>query len=171
MRRTWRLKHLYHTIINAKRIDETVAFYEALGFAIISDRRDADWPKGGGVSFGLIPDTKGRGVLMVLPDDPDGPMLDIIEWIAPEATFVEPSPTHVPRVIAFRTENVREAHRELKAKGIVFTTEEPTSIPQAGIVACAVARDPNGNLIEMIELERGLRHSKIGEVFSASRKG
>jgi catechol 2,3-dioxygenase-like lactoylglutathione lyase family enzyme len=167
----WRLKHFYHTIINAKRIDETVAFYEMLGFVIISDRRDADWPKGGGVSFGLVPNTKGRGVLMVLPDDPDGPMMDIIEWIEPKAQFAEPSPMTIPRVIAFRTQNVRQAHVELKAKGVVFTTDEPTSIPQAGIVACAVARDPNGNLIEMIELEPGLRHSKIGEVFSSKEAG
>ncbi|HEY1837498.1 MAG TPA: VOC family protein [Rhizomicrobium sp.] len=164
----WRLKHLYHTIVNAKDIDESVAFYEMLGFEIISDRRDADWPKGGGVSFGLVPDTKGRGVLMVLPGDPGGPMMDIIEWIEPKAAFAEPSPRTIPRVIAFRTENVRQAHKELKAKGVTFTTEEPTSIPQAGIVACAVARDPNGNLIEMIELEPGLRHSRIGEVFSTS---
>jgi catechol 2,3-dioxygenase-like lactoylglutathione lyase family enzyme len=169
MSSAWRLKHFYHTIINARQIDETVRFYELLGFTIISDRRDADWPKGSGASFGLIPDTKGRGVLMVLPDDPDGPMMDIIEWIEPKASFVSPSPTVVPRVIAFRTENVHLAHKELKAKGVTFTTEEPTSIPQAGIVACAVARDPNGNLIEMIELKPGLRHSKIGEVFKAKK--
>jgi len=163
----WRLRHLYHTIINARDLEETVAFYELLGFRIISDRRDAEWPKGSGASFGLIPDTKGRGVLMILPGDPDGPMIDIIEWREPKATFVPPSPTTVPRVIAFRTEGVRTAHAELSAKGVRFTTPEPTSIPAAGILACAVAYDPNGNLIEMIELESGLRHSKIGEVFRA----
>ena len=76
------------------------------------------------------------------------------------------APTKIPRVLAFRTENVREAHRDLKAKGLRFTTEEPTSIPAAGITGCIVAYDPNGNLIEMIELEPGLRHSKIKEVFT-----
>src|SRR5437899_2049332 len=162
----WRLKHLYHTIINARDVDETVAFYQMLGFVIVSDRRHAVWPDGGGVSFGLIPNAKGRGVLMILPDDPDGPMLDIIQWLDPKATFPEPSQTTVPRVLAFRTENVRAAHAELKAKGVRFTTDEPTSIPAAGITACAVACDPNGALVEMIELEPGLRHSRIGEVFT-----
>ncbi|HZZ36006.1 MAG TPA: VOC family protein [Caulobacteraceae bacterium] len=162
----WRLKHLYHTIINARDVDETVAFYEMLGFAILSDRRDAVWPDGGGLSFGLIPNTKGRGVLMVLPDDPDGPMLDIIQWLEPKASFPQPSQTTIPRVLAFRTDGVRAAHAALKARGVDFTTEEPTSIPAAGITACAVAWDPNGNLIEMIELAPGLRHSKIGEVFT-----
>jgi catechol 2,3-dioxygenase-like lactoylglutathione lyase family enzyme len=162
----WRLKHFYHTIINARDIDESVRFYETLGFQIVSDRRDAVWPDGGGVSFGLIPNTKGRGVLMILPSDPDGPMLDLIEWLEPKADFPTLAPTKIPRVLAFRTENVREAHRDLLAKGVRFTTEQPTSIPAAGITGCIVAYDPNGNLIELIELEPGLRHSRIKEVFS-----
>ncbi len=166
----WKLKHLYHTIINARDIDDSVAFYEMLGFQIVSDRRAAVWPDGSGASFALIPNPKGKGVLMILPDDPDGPMLDLIEWQEPKATFVPNAPTTIPRVIAFRTENVRAAHRALKARGVRFTTEEPTSIPEAGILACAVAYDPNGNLIEMIELEPGLRHSKIKEVFTAEER-
>jgi catechol 2,3-dioxygenase-like lactoylglutathione lyase family enzyme len=166
----WRLKHFYHTIINARDVDETVKFYELLGFRILSDRRDAVWPDGSGASFALIPNPKGRGVLMNLPDDPDGPMLDIIQWLEPKADFPETGPTRIPRVLAFRTENVRQAHAELKAKGVRFTTEEPTSIPAAGITGCIVAYDPNGTLIEMIELEPGLRHSRIAEVFTPDEK-
>ncbi len=166
----WRLRHFYHTIINARDIDESVRFYEMLGFTIASDRRNAVWPDGGGVSFGLIPNTKGRGVLMILPSDPEGPMLDLIEWEEPRAEFPTLSQTKIPRVLAFRTENVREAHRALKARGVTFTTDEPTSILAAGITGCIVAHDPNGNLIEMIELEPGLRHSKIKEVFTPGEK-
>ena len=170
MTRGWCLKHFYHTIINARDIEESVSFYEMLGFQIVSDRRDAVWPDGSGASFALIPNPKGRGVLMILPSDPDGPMLDIIEWLEPKAEFPTLAPTKIPRVLAFRTENVREAHRALLAKGVKFTTEEPTLIPAAGITGCIVAYDPNGNLIEMIELEFGLRHSKIKEVFTPDEK-
>ena len=162
----WRLKHFYHTIINCREIGESVRFYEMLGFKIVSDRRDAVWPDGSGASFALVPNPKGRGVLMILPDDPDGPMLDLIEWQEPRAEFPPNAPTRIPRVLAFRTENVRAAHAALKAMGVRFTTEEPTSIPAAGITGCIVAYDPNGALIEMIELEPGLRHSKIAEVFT-----
>lgn len=165
----WALQHLYHTIVNVKNIDESIAFYEMLGFKVISDRRHAKWPKGSGVSFGLG-DTQGRAALMVLEEDPDGAMMDLIEWLEPKAEFPEPNPSRIPRVIAFRTRNVREMHKELKAKGVKFTTEEPTSIPQAGIVACACAYDPNGHIIEMIELEPGLRHSRIREVFTPGDK-
>lgn len=166
MTQNWRLKHFYHTIINAKEIDETVAFYRLLGLEIVSDRRQVEWPDGSGASFALIANPKGRGVLMNLPSDPDGPMLDIIEWLAPKADFPTPSPTTVPRVLAFRTENVAAAHAALKAQGVRFTTEAPTSIPAAGIMACIVAYDPNGNLIELIELEPGLRHSRIEQAFA-----
>lgn len=166
MPENWKLSKFYHTIINARNVDETVAFYEMLGFRILNDRRNAVWPDGSGASFALVPNPKGRGVLMVLPSDPEGPMLDIIEWLTPKADFPPLEPTRIPRVLAFRAENVRAAHAELKARGVKFTTEEPTAIPQAGITACIVARDPNGVLIEMIELEKGLRHSRIGEVFT-----
>ena len=161
----WGLQHLYHTIIDCKNIEESVQFYRRLGFVILSDRRDAVWPKGSGVSFGLG-DTRGRGVLMTLPSDPNGPMLDLIEWLEPRADFSVPSPNRVPRVIAFRTRNVPAAHAALAAHGVKFTTREPTSIPNAGILACACCYDPNGNIIELIELEPGLRHSRIKEVFT-----
>jgi hypothetical protein len=53
---------------------------------------------------------------------------------------------------------------------VKFTTDQPTSIPAAGITGCIVAYDPNGNLIELIELEPGLRHSRIKEVFTPSAR-
>ena len=166
----WALQHLYHTIVNVKDINDSIAFYEMMGFKVISDRRDAVWPKGSAISFGIDDPARGRAALMVLKDDPDGPMMDLIEWVEPKADFPEPGPRRVPRVIAFRTRNVRQMHKELKAKGVKFTTEEPTSIPQAGIVACACAYDPNGHILEMIELEPGLRHSRIRETFTPSDK-
>ena len=165
MSQDWGLQHLYHTIVNCRDIEESVQFYRRLGFEVISDRRNAVWPKGSGVSFGLG-DTQGRGVLMILPSDPSGPMIDLIEWLEPKADFPMPAPTRVPRVIAFRTRNVPAAQRALAAQGVVFTTPGPTSIPAAGIIACACCYDPNGNIIELIELEPGLRHSRIAEAFT-----
>lgn len=40
----WLLEQFYRTIINARDIDETVTFYEALGFEIVRDRRNMTWP-------------------------------------------------------------------------------------------------------------------------------
>ena len=52
MSQAWGLQHLYHTIVNCKDIEESVQFCKRLGFEVISDRRDAVWPKESGVAFG-----------------------------------------------------------------------------------------------------------------------
>ena len=57
----WAQERFYHTIINARDMDETVAFYQALGFVIVRDRRNMKWPPGGGVVFGMIADVRGQG--------------------------------------------------------------------------------------------------------------
>ena len=105
---------------------------------------------------------------MRLPADPNGPMLDIIEWLVPRVEFPERSDQVVPRVLAFRVTNVQRAFRELSSKGVKFTKSAPNQMPDVGIIASAACEDPNGNLVEIIELEPGLRHSKIGKVYSES---
>ena len=162
---SWEFESFYHTILNARDADETIAFYELLGFEILDDRRDADWPDGQGAFFGLTPNIKGRGALMRLPQDPNGPMLDIIEWQVPRVDFPDRSDMVVPRVLAFRVRNVRAAFDDPRSKGVRFTKDEPNHMPDVGIVASAACEDPNGNLVEIIELEPGLRHSKIGKVY------
>ena len=125
----WRLEQFYHTVINTRDIDESVTFYQALGFEIIRDRRSMTWPSGGGVVFGLIPDVKGRGgTLMALPNDPppQGPMLDIIQWLEPAATFNAISPTIVPRFTAVRTLNVPAALTAMQDKAIEQRRRKPT---------------------------------------------
>jgi catechol 2,3-dioxygenase-like lactoylglutathione lyase family enzyme len=162
----WALTRLYHTVINCRDLDESVAFYQRLGFEILNDRRNVDWPDFVAGIFGLRR-AKGRGVLMVLPSDPDGPMMDLIEWLDPKARFPEPDarPTEVPRIIAFRTRNVHQAYEALSRAGVIFT--QPPYRPDAalGIVGTACCYDPNGNIIEMIELEPGVRHSRANEAF------
>jgi catechol 2,3-dioxygenase-like lactoylglutathione lyase family enzyme len=169
MAKDWILERFYHTIINAKNIDESVRFYQDLGFTIVRDRRRMTWPAGGGVVFGLIPDVKGRGgTLMALPSDPppDGPMIDIIQWLEPEATFNDISPTTVPRVTAFRTRNVQGALEAMQAKGWRTTTKDAyAGNAAAGIKAVGGVYDPNGNVIELIELEPGLVTSRLQETY------
>jgi catechol 2,3-dioxygenase-like lactoylglutathione lyase family enzyme len=36
----WTLNRLYHTVVNCRDIDESVAFYKLLGFEVLHDRRD-----------------------------------------------------------------------------------------------------------------------------------
>ncbi len=157
----WAVERLYHTVINATDLDRTVAFYRALGFAVLNDRRDVDWPDFIGPLFGLTA-PKGRGVLMNLPSDPQGPMLDIIEWVRPRVP-PPPAAETPPRIIAFRVKNVRACAEDLARRGIptfAFVEPQPASL---GVIGCVCARDPDGTLIELIELQPGIRHSRANE--------
>ncbi len=159
----WITERLYHTVVNVRALDESVAFYQRIGFCVLNDRRDVDWPDFVATIFGM-PKAKGRGVLMVLENDPDGPMIDLIEWLEPRAHFpaVPPGPGEVPRIIAFRVRNVRAAYDELSASGVRFTRDLFTD-EKLGIVGSCCCFDPNGNLIELIELKPGQRHSRANE--------
>ena len=86
MAQDWVLERLYHTVVNARELDKSVAFYQLLGFEILNDRRNVVWPDFVATIFGMSR-AKGRGVLMVLPNDSAGPMIDIIEWVEPRAKF------------------------------------------------------------------------------------
>ena len=160
----WGLSRFYHTVVNCRDLDESVAFYRLLGFEILNDRRNVDWPEFVAGIFGLER-AKGRGVLMVLPEDPEGPMLDLIQWLEPAAAFPDAGKTSktVPRIIAFRTRNVKGAYEALKAAGVAFTQAPYTPSEPLGLIATACCYDPNGNIVELIELEAGVRHSRANE--------
>ena len=157
----WHLEHLYHTVINVKDLDDSIAFYKKLGFEVLNDRRHIDWPDFVGKNFGMNR-AKGRGVLMVLPSDPNGPMLDLIEWLEPKAKFPSSPPPadEVPRILAFRTKNVHAAYEQLSKAGVTFTRDMWGPHEELGIVGVCCCHDPNGNLIELIELKPGQRHSR-----------
>jgi catechol 2,3-dioxygenase-like lactoylglutathione lyase family enzyme len=167
----WSLQHFYHTVINVRDLDESIAFYRLLGWEILNDRRDVEWPDFVAGLFGMKR-AKGRGVLMNLPADPDGPMLDLIQWIEPRETFpsVPPADGAIPRIIAFRTRNVHAAYAALKEKGVRFT-REMFSHEELGVVGSCFCYDPNGNIIELIELKPGQRHSKANEALLKTMKG
>jgi catechol 2,3-dioxygenase-like lactoylglutathione lyase family enzyme len=160
----WKLESLYHTVVNVRDLDESIAFYRLLGFELLNDRRDVDWPDFVATIFGMRR-AKGRGVLMVLPSDPSGPMIDLIDWLEPRATFPDPAreAEEVPRIIAFRTQNVHAAWRELSAKGVRFCRDVFVPEEDLGLVGSCCCYDPNGNLIELIELRPGVRHSRANE--------
>lgn len=171
MNGNWSLQHFYHTVINVRDLDESIAFYRLLGWEVLNDRRNVEWPEFVAGLFGMKR-ARGRGVLMNLPADPDGPMLDLIQWLEPEAEFpTVPFPDGtVPRILAFRTRNVHAAYDALKAKGVRFTREMFSHL-DLGVVGSCCCYDPNGNLVELIELNPGQRHSKANEALLDNAKG
>jgi catechol 2,3-dioxygenase-like lactoylglutathione lyase family enzyme len=163
----WALTSLYHTVVNCRDLDESVAFYQRLGFEVLNDRRNVRWPDFVAGIFGLKR-ALGRGVLMVLPTDRDGPMIDLIQWVEPTAEFPDPGRVAetVPRILAFRTRSVHAAHADLTAQGVKFTRDVYEPDRALGLVGSCCCYDPNGNLIELIELQPGVRHSRANETLA-----
>ena len=165
MERGWTIERMYHTVVNATDLDRSVAFYQALGFQILNDRRNVRWPEFVGRVFGLKK-AQGRGVLMNLPADPGGPMVDILEWVEPRSTPIAADGLTVPRIIAFRVKNVRAAYDDLRSRGVDLTQFVEPEPRDLGVVGVFCARDPDGTLIEMIELQPGVRHSRANETLA-----
>jgi len=69
----------------------------------------------------------------------------------------------VPRIIAFRTRNVHQTYEALHAAGVAFTQPPYTPSEPLGLIGTACCYDPNGNIVELIELEAGVRHSRANE--------
>lgn len=118
----WEISRQFHTVVSCQNIEESVEFYKLLGFEVIHDRRDVPWPESLAELFGMER-AQGRAVLMGLPSDPGGPMLDMVEWVEPRAVFPDPNEiqSNQRRTIAFHTRGVQAAYEALSAKGVRFT--------------------------------------------------
>ncbi len=158
----WSTEAFYHTVLDVSDLDASIAFYSKLGFKVLDDRRDAKWPDFVAKNFGMER-AQGRGTLMCVSDEPGATMLDLIEWVEPKKAFppVRAGRTRdVPRIVALRVKNVAAAYEDLKRDGIQFTNELTGPFEDLGVVGVACCRDPDGTIVELIELAPGLRHSQ-----------
>lgn len=158
----WSVDSMYHTVVNVTDLDRSIAFYQRLGFQVLDDRRHVHWPDFVATNFGMRV-AQGQGVLMVLGRDPDGPMLDLIRWLEPRADAWDPAVAEdmrVPRILAFRATGVRALYDELVAEGLPFTNDFTGPFPDLGIIGVCCVKDPDGTIVEFMELEPGVRHSQ-----------
>ena len=121
------------------------------------------WPDFVAENFGMRR-AQGRGALLALGPEPHHVRLDLIEWLEPrwEGPRADvPIEERVPRIIAIRTRNVRAAYAELRARGIEFIRPPRDPDPALGIESVVCCRDPDGNLIELIEYMPGVLGSRI----------
>jgi len=161
-RKDWEIQSIFHFTVNATNFERSLAFYQAIGFQLLRDNRDAIWPDYVAGNFGMKK-AQGRGALLAIDSGPLHTRLDLIEWLEPayDAPPDKPWSERVPRIIALRTRNVHKAYEELSAKGIQFITPPRNMDPSSGIVGVMLCRDPDGLLVEFIEYEPGLLGSRV----------
>ncbi len=163
MSSAWELQSIFHFTVNVANLERSLAFYQALGFQLLRDNRDVVWPDFVARNFGMQR-AQGRGALLALGPEAHHTRLDLIEWLEPKLVDAQahlPIAERVPRIIALRTRSLRAAIAELRGKGIDFLTEPNPPDLASGIEAVVCCRDPDGNLVELIEYMPGVLGSRI----------
>lgn len=159
----WAYESIFHFTVNVSDFECSLAFYQTLGFQLLRDNRDVVWPDFVAENFGMTR-AQGRGALLALGPEPHHVRLDLLEWLEPRWEGPPPGvpiEERVPRIIAIRTRNVRAAYEDLRARGVEFVRPPRDPDPALGIESVVCCRDPDGNLIELIEYMPGVLGSRI----------
>lgn len=149
---------LAHININCTDIQRSIAFYEKFGFEVVhviaEDTKDLDPGldvMGGAAGY---QGSHCRGVIMSLGDHPRcWTKLELLQYTRP-ATGPEPRRDAFQVGycrMAIRCKNIHEEVARLKAEGVEFESDVETS-KTVGALSYAFARDPDGTLVELLEL-------------------
>jgi catechol 2,3-dioxygenase-like lactoylglutathione lyase family enzyme len=154
---------IFHVNLNCTDLERSTAFYELIGFRVITDFDDV--PAAERRSFdeiGLAPILRvpagcaARARLLMLGDDPRATRLDLIEWTQPPTHGTLPGDLTAVGVarLCLRVRDASAMHARLAAAGHdVFT--EPVEIDMGGtrqkVFCCA---DPDGFAVEFMEFLR-----------------
>ena len=158
----WSLRSIFHFTVSCSSFERSLAFYQKLGVVLLRDNRDVVGPDYVAENFGMRR-AQGRGALLALGAEEQHTRLDLIEWVEPreDLSGQPPLEDRVPRIIALRTRNLREAYKDLVERGIEFIREPRDPDPQTGIESVVCCRDPDGLIVELIEYMPGVLGSRI----------
>jgi catechol 2,3-dioxygenase-like lactoylglutathione lyase family enzyme len=144
------LQKLFHVNICVRDMERSIRFYEGLGCKKVNDFTLDDPNVGDGLGLKA---RKLRGVFMRLGDDPNAPVLDLVQFIDPPPQG-QPYPTlnniGICR-LAFTVADIDKAYAELQAKGVEFVAPlKKFPGPGGGQVGFVCFKDPDGTVLELI---------------------
>ncbi|MEM7541629.1 MAG: VOC family protein [Pseudomonadota bacterium] len=151
-----------HININVTDLDRSIAFYEKFGFEIflpsipylgLSDAPgEAPLPAALSEALGMGRETAGRGCIMQLKQQ-DFPKIDLTELVGRDAQAtcdpLENQDNGFVR-ICLLTEDLQATYERLVDDGVGFLTEPVEA--DGELVLMATCRDPDGALIELLEV-------------------
>ncbi len=146
-----------HININVSNLDASIAFYEKLGFSLlipgvpylgIEKDSVAEIPAEQGKALAVPSATTARACIMQLDDG--FPKIDLTEYgkDAPQAPGANDDLGLVR--LCLGSQNLAQDYELLKSAGVEFLSEPTQGV--GGLADIAICRDPDGTLIELIEL-------------------
>ena len=144
------LEKLFHVNICVRDMERSIRFYQDLGFTKVKDFTLDDPSVGDALGLKV---KKLRGVFMRLGDDPDSPVLDLVQFIDPPPQG-QPYPTlnniGICR-IAFTVDDIDKTYEELKAKKIeCLAPLKKIKGPNDAVIGVVCFKDPDGTILELI---------------------
>ena len=147
-----------HININVRDLEESVAFYELFGFellmpsipyfGLVREGESRGLPVEGKRALKLPDGTTGRGCILRLGSG--FPMLDLTEWAGDDGRApLENGDRGLVR-ICLASRDLNRDYDRLRERGVRFLSA-PQSC-QGGMAEVAVCMDPDGALIELIQL-------------------
>ncbi len=137
---------IHHTAISTPDLERSVGFYrDHFGFA---PAFDFAWDESneGFQRTHALPETRGRVVMLERGDS----RLEIFEYAKPVPRPADPHRRNVEHGIAhvsFEVKDIEAEYARLRDAGVRFQSEP---VPQ-NTIKCCYCRDPDGNVIELIE--------------------
>jgi catechol 2,3-dioxygenase-like lactoylglutathione lyase family enzyme len=149
------IRDIVHLNLNVSDIRRSLDFYRKLGFQVLHVFGDGPQGRGSDVEEGMaFGGGRCKGAVIGLGDHPRcWTKLELIQWVEPRPEPREPAASTALGVsrIALRCKNIRALVERLEAEGILMQTPvQETDI--VGAKGFALFRDPDGVLLELIEL-------------------
>lgn len=143
---------LFHVAINTTDLDRSIAFYERLGFQLLSVR-EVDNPnllKAFGVESHDL-----RFAHLRLGESEEATLLDIVQWRNPDTYAADPPRSQMQRGLtrfAVLTVDTDATYRDLKAAGVTMLTEPHTMMTAQGGWRICLVQDPDGVVVQITQL-------------------
>jgi catechol 2,3-dioxygenase-like lactoylglutathione lyase family enzyme len=144
------IRGVHHVGVHTPNLDRLKALYEkAFGFEMVGDEMNlGDLPQGALITG--VPGAAARVVMLRAKNM----CIELFQWSTPEGERLRPLRAHDFGYTHFAVDvsNIDEEYRRLSDLGMTFVQPAPVWV---GDVASVYGHDPDGNLIEVLEIPGG----------------
>lgn len=144
------LDRLFHVNICVRDMERSIRFYQQIGFNKVNDFTAEDPHIGDGLG---VKANKIRGVFMRIGDDPNAPVLDLVQFLDPPTQGQPYSSLNNVGIcrIAFAVKDIEKAYADLQKMDVEFVAPLTTIDGLVdGKVSFVCFKDPDGTILELI---------------------